>query len=136
MGRKQKTTNNVLNTIPIPTEKQKIARVLNGRGKNLFEIQFSDGNTTLCILPPKFRNLIWVKRETTERVSKVGGEIEHVLFSDHIKHLKYQEIWPRGFESQEEENSRHETDSEELFVNTNRHEIDDDTTTSSENEED
>ncbi|CAG8529191.1 17578_t:CDS:2 [Funneliformis caledonium] len=112
-------------------------RVLNGRGKNLFEIQFSDGNTTLCILPPKFRNLIWVKRgkETTERVGKVGGEIEHVLFSDHIKHLKYQEIWPQGFENQEEENSRQDTNSDELFVNTNRHEIGDDTTTSSENEE-
>ena len=62
MGRKQKTTNNLLKSIPLPTETQKISKVLNWRGKNLFEIQFSDGSITLCTLPPKFRNLIWVKR--------------------------------------------------------------------------
>ena len=62
MGRKQKITNNLLKSIPSPAETQKIAKVLNGRGKDLFEIQFSDGNVTLCTLPPKFRNLIWVKR--------------------------------------------------------------------------
>lgn len=62
MGRKQKTINQILTTNPIPTGSQRITRVLYGRGKNLHEVQFPEGNTTLCTLPPKFRNLVWVKR--------------------------------------------------------------------------
>ncbi|CAB4389625.1 unnamed protein product [Rhizophagus irregularis] len=143
MGRKQKTTNNLLKSVPLPTETQKISKVLNWRGKNLFEIQFSDGNTTLCTLPPKFRNLIWVKRGSyviinpineTERVNKIGGEIEHVLFPEHVKNFKSEGIWPQEFEIQDDDNnkivdSRNEntTNSDDLFVNTNRREIDYDT---------
>jgi hypothetical protein len=29
----------------------------------------------------------------TERVNKIGGEIEHVLFPEHVKHLKSEGIW-------------------------------------------
>ncbi|CAB4389624.1 unnamed protein product [Rhizophagus irregularis] len=132
MGRKQKTTNNLLKSVPLPTETQKISKVLNWRGKNLFEIQFSDGNTTLCTLPPKFRNLIWVKRGSyviinpineTERVNKIGGEIEHVLFPEHVKNFKSEGIWPQEFEIQDDDNnkivdSRNEntTNSDDLFI--------------------
>ncbi|RIA98976.1 hypothetical protein C1645_731185 [Glomus cerebriforme] len=150
MGRKQKTTNNLVKSISLPTERQKIAKVLNGRGKNLFEIQFSDGNITLCTLPPKFRNLIWVKRGSyviinpiseTERANKIGGEIEHVLFPEHVKHLKSEGIWPQEFEIHEENDKiiklRNEdtSNSDDLFVNTNRHGIDYDTSSSENDDE-
>lgn len=29
----------------------------------------------------------------TERVNKIGGEIEHVLFPEHVKHFKSEGIW-------------------------------------------
>ncbi|CAG8455680.1 2480_t:CDS:2 [Acaulospora colombiana] len=101
MGRKQKTTSQILTSNPIPTESQKISRVLGGRGKNLHEVQFPDGTITLCSLPPKFRNLVWVKRGSyviispseSENSSKIGGDIVHVLFPEHIKYLKSEGIW-------------------------------------------
>ncbi|CAG8452573.1 7306_t:CDS:2 [Scutellospora calospora] len=101
MGRKQKTTNQILTSDLIPTETQKIARVLGGRGKNLHEIQYCDGTVTLCTLPPKFRSLVWVKRGSyviiepseSDKIKKIGGEIVHVLFPGHVKHLKSEGIW-------------------------------------------
>jgi probable RNA-binding protein EIF1AD len=62
MGRKQKSANKILTTYPIPSDSQKIVRILNNRGKNLFEIEYPDRTTTLSILPSKFRNIVWVKR--------------------------------------------------------------------------
>lgn len=98
MGRKQ-TTREAEST-PELTPTQVIARVLGPRGKNMHEVQFADGRTSLAILPPRFRNLIWVKRghyvvldpeaTTTE---KLGGEIVHVLFPEHVKDLKAQGQW-------------------------------------------
>ncbi|RHZ66996.1 hypothetical protein Glove_303g83 [Diversispora epigaea] len=132
MGRKQKTANQILITNPIPTDSQRIARVLGGRGKNLHEVQLPEGNTSLCTLPPKFRNLVWVKRgsyaiispiESEKRENKIWGEIVHVLFPEHVKHLKSEGIWPVEFEEQKDSSSRGETvddDSDGLFVNTNR----------------
>ncbi|CAG8663886.1 27502_t:CDS:2 [Racocetra persica] len=131
MGRKQKTTNQILTSNLIPTKTQKIARVLGGRGKNLHEVQYCDGTITLCILPPKFRSLVWVKRgsyviiEPSESDKiKIGGEIVHVLFPEHVKHLKSEGIWPKEFESQEKipdqtRSSGNDSD-DQIFVNTNR----------------
>ncbi|CAG8741702.1 11113_t:CDS:2, partial [Acaulospora morrowiae] len=89
---------------------QKIARVLGGRGKNLHEVQLPNGTTTLCSLPPKFRNLVWVKRGSyviispfeSEKPNKIGGDIVHVLFPEHVKYLKSEGMWPIEFENQME----------------------------------
>jgi len=98
MGKKQ-TTRDAEST-PELTSSQVIARVLGPRGKNMHEVQFADGRTTLAVLPPRFRNLIWVKRghyvvldpEATT-AEKLGGEIVHVLFPEHVKDLKSQGQW-------------------------------------------
>ncbi|CAG8680522.1 10419_t:CDS:2 [Ambispora leptoticha] len=117
MARKQKTTNKLLTTTPLPTSNQKIARVLSSRGKNLFEVEYVDTanvtitnkSATLCRLPPKFRNLVWVKRGSfviitllnSDRASKnkIGGEIVHVLLTEHVKQLKLGDIWPKEFDN-------------------------------------
>ena len=39
-----------------------IAQVICSKGSNLFEIRVSGGDQGLGILPNKFRNLIWIKR--------------------------------------------------------------------------
>lgn len=98
MGKKQ-TTRDAEST-PELTDNQLVARVLGPRGKNMHEVQFADGRTSLAILPPRFRNLIWVKRghyvivdpEATA-TEKLGGEIVHVLFPEHVKDLKSQGKW-------------------------------------------
>ncbi|KAF0338878.1 nucleic acid-binding protein [Gigaspora margarita] len=146
MGRKQKTTNQILTSNIIPTETQKIARVLGSRGKNLHEVQYYEGTVTLCSLPPKFRSLIWVKRGSyviiepleSDKVKKIGGEIVHVLFPEHVKHLKSKGIWPKEFENQEvPDQTRPSGDDsdDQIFVNTNRIRNTDDDDNSSSDEE-
>ncbi|CAG8518737.1 5562_t:CDS:2 [Dentiscutata heterogama] len=147
MGRKQKTTNQILTSNLIPTETQKIARVLGSRGKNLHEVQYYDGTVTLCILPPKFRSLVWVKRGSyviieplePDKVKKIGGEIVHILFPEHVKHLKSEGIWPKEFENQEIPNQTRlsgDDSDDQIFVNTNRiRDAEDDNDNSSSDEE-
>ncbi|CAM0143067.1 hypothetical protein VKS41_006174 [Umbelopsis sp. WA50703] len=140
MGKKQ-TTRDAEST-PELTSNQVIARVLGPRGKNMHEVQFADGRTSLAILPPRFRNLIWVKRghyvivdpEATA-TEKLGGEIVHVLFPEHVKDLKAQGQWqvtPAEFDSNAQTNTKNDSSADkedgsdssdnddDLFVNNNR----------------
>nr|CAG8461187.1 2211_t:CDS:2 [Entrophospora candida] len=136
MGRKQKNANKILTTYPIPSDSQKIVRILNNRGKNLFEIEYPDGTTTLSILPSKFRNIVWVKRggyvimSPVESDNKIGGEIIHVLLPEHVKNLKSEGIWPKEFKNKDEplianndgDNDRLSRDDDsdnDIFVNLN-----------------
>ena len=32
------------------------------KGNHLYEVTLPDGTSTLCRMPPKFRNLVWIKR--------------------------------------------------------------------------
>lgn len=52
-----------LNSFPIPTEDEKIARVTELRGANICEIEYKpNGEKSLAQIPSKFRKLIWIKR--------------------------------------------------------------------------
>ncbi|KAF9179720.1 putative RNA-binding protein eif1ad [Haplosporangium sp. Z 767] len=137
MSRRKQVPADILTEVPELEEGQRFARVLATRGKNIHEVQFSDGEELLVNLPPKFRSLVWVKRgsyviiepaEEQDR-TKVGGDIIAVLFPDHIKHYKQVGIWPfkdhlststnAGNESEEESGSGSDDD-DDLFVNNNR----------------
>jgi hypothetical protein len=61
MGRKH-TERETLEALPLPNEQLCVARAGGSRGQNLHDVVFSDGNTGICTLPPRFRNVIWVKR--------------------------------------------------------------------------
>ncbi|KAJ3292962.1 putative RNA-binding protein eif1ad [Borealophlyctis nickersoniae] len=111
MGRRS-TAQAVLTDLPTPTPSQCIARVLEPRGGGVHEIYVPasetrpDSITTLASLPTKFRKLIWVKRgnyviaELIDTKSKIGAEIVHVLFPEHIKNLKRLGLWPKEFEEE------------------------------------
>ncbi|ORX47845.1 nucleic acid-binding protein [Piromyces finnis] len=154
--RRKRIANNILNEMPELKESQVIMRSLGPKGKNLHEAELPDGTVTLVTLPPKFRNLVWIKRgnyvivePSTERKNKLFGDIEFILFPEHIKHLKAEGKWPEEFntplnktneekkeeeEEEEEDNdddipknnnrqyyeSSSEEDDDDLFVNTNR----------------
>lgn len=64
MPRRKQATTDILTEVPELEEGQRFARVLGSRGKNIHEVQFEDGEDLLVNLPPKFRNLVWVKRGT------------------------------------------------------------------------
>ncbi|CAG8519982.1 3134_t:CDS:2 [Ambispora gerdemannii] len=123
MTRKQKTTNKLLTTTPLPSSDQKIARVLSSRGKNLFEI-------TAEISQFGLGSFVIISPSSPDRASKnkIGGEIVHVLLPEHIKQLKLENIWPKKFDSIDTQaltdNNNNileeEDDNDDLFVNTNR----------------
>jgi len=37
---------------------------MQAKGNHLYEVTLPDGTSTLCRMPPKFRNLVWIKRGT------------------------------------------------------------------------
>ncbi|KAG0223826.1 hypothetical protein BGW42_005514 [Actinomortierella wolfii] len=59
MSRRKQVSADILTDVPTLEEGQKFAKVLGPRGKNIHEVQYSDGEEVLVNLPPKFRNLVW-----------------------------------------------------------------------------
>lgn len=62
MGKKQTTSEWLNDDIPELADTQQFARVLGPRGNSQHEVEYTDGSQKLVVLPPKFRNLVWVKR--------------------------------------------------------------------------
>jgi translation initiation factor IF-1 len=101
------------------------------RGDGIWEIEFSNANTEcksdngsntsaseltgttsqnagmqteatqLCVMPPKFKKLVWIKRGSfvivqllpPQSISKVRYEIVTILLEKQIKYLKSQKLW-------------------------------------------
>lgn len=94
-----------------PTANQIIVRVTENRGQHIYSVELPSGETTLTLLPAKFRNTIWIKRgdyliiedeETATPEKNFSGKIrsliKYVLYADQIKHFKSTNNWPKLFE--------------------------------------
>ncbi|KAF4105073.1 probable RNA-binding protein EIF1AD [Onychostoma macrolepis] len=137
----------VLEDYVTPTEDQHIMRVLGSNGNNLHEAVSGSGERFLVSMPTKFRKNIWIKRgdfviiDPIKEGGKVKGEINFILYRDHIQYLRKLGVWPEGFQEdhassernegtpkerserkteEEEGDSDSEDDDSDLFVNTNR----------------
>ncbi|KAK7870262.1 hypothetical protein R5R35_000990 [Gryllus longicercus] len=111
-------------TLQVPTEQQKVVRVLAGRGNNLHEVEEPNGARYLASMPTKFRRHFWIKRgdfilvEPIPEGDKVKAEIALILTHDHQRFYRANGCWPQEFE---EINATKEVKGEEdLFVNVNR----------------
>ena len=57
-------------------------------------------------MPTKFRKNVWIKRgdfvlvSPIEEGDKVKAEIITILYKEQIKHIKNENLWPEGFETQ------------------------------------
>ncbi|KAL8600492.1 hypothetical protein ACOMHN_044957 [Nucella lapillus] len=91
----------------LPSGNQQIVKVTGGKGNNLHEVIDAFNNTFLVSMPTKFRKNIWIKRgdyviiDPIEEGDKVRGEIAHILFSDHIRDIQEEGLWPEAFEQGE-----------------------------------
>ena len=121
--RKSVTTNYLQTNISLE-EGDDIAKVVCSRGANLFEIEVSkDEKNGLGLLPNKFKNLIWIKRNdfvivtitsdvegvdgthdspvkasiTESQISLKRFEIKEILNAENIKALKTSNLWPLKF---------------------------------------
>jgi len=98
----------VLNSFPVPSELELVARVTELRGSNICEVQLPKGEKLLVQIPTRFRKTVWIKRGNFVIINrptnwdnlwyKVGAMVQHVLFSDHVKHLKTEGLWPPEFD--------------------------------------
>lgn len=61
MGKKQTARNQLDDDFEIEGN-QTYARSLGPRGNHQHEVEFIDGSKKLVTLPPKFRNVVWLKR--------------------------------------------------------------------------
>ena len=83
---------------------QAIARVKQGAGNNLYQLELPTGKTLLAELPARFRSTIWIKRGSfvcvdtstlADRDNKLGGEIMNVVRDERMwRKMSY---WPAEF---------------------------------------
>jgi probable RNA-binding protein EIF1AD len=99
-------TQKIVSECPIPSEKQKVVKVVELRGSNVCEVQDQEGSKFLVSFPSKFKKLIWIKRGDylivepfPEKISrgKIKAQVVHVLLPEHIAFLKKQSLWPNQF---------------------------------------
>eukprot|EP01027_Heterolobosea_sp_BB2_P009320 GEZU01013751.1.p1 GENE.GEZU01013751.1~~GEZU01013751.1.p1 ORF type:complete len:182 (+),score=65.77 GEZU01013751.1:95-640(+) len=113
--RKHVTAEITTNYPVLSKDTEKIVRVVATRGTNQVEVEACDGEKMLVMMPTKFRKLIWIKRGdyliidtdlSEENTGKIKGIIEHVLQTQHIKHLKKMNMWPEQFQQSASENAK------------------------------
>nr|CAB3241519.1 probable RNA-binding protein EIF1AD [Phallusia mammillata] len=94
----------MLENFDLPMPHQSIVQVQGTSGSNLHEVCTENGEKYLASLPTKFRKNIWIKRGDfvlTEPIlegDKVKGEIVRILYPQHIKIIKQENMWPKQFE--------------------------------------
>ena len=120
-GYRKSVTEAFLSSYPEPEADECVAKVKGSRGANVFEVDLFLGKAEtqtvqgkhLALLPKRFKNVIWVKRNdylivkrdmtpedvfraaTAEATSSVQQyEVVHVLSKDQMKHLKSIGKWP------------------------------------------
>ena len=122
-GYRKSVTEDYINSLPEPEDGEDLARVRGSRGAGIFEVEIlqnglpgSPMRVELALLPNRFKNVIWVKRndylivkDMTAGTSGGGGvleveaagggggvnfEVQHVLSKDQIKHIKSVGKWP------------------------------------------
>ena len=112
-GYRKGVTSDVLDSFPEPGPADSIVRVTGLRGTNIMEVLTAGGETSLAMLPTKFRKLIWVKRgdfvmctgtdgsadlETRDgKGGKVNFMVTHILYEQQKKHLVSKGMWPEVF---------------------------------------
>jgi len=121
-GYRKGVTDKYLNDLPLPNEEENefIAQISGSRGSNVFEVLLPPPNeSSLALLPTKFRKLIWVKvgtfvivRGGDKSCEVVGGSsgavnymIEHILGDDQISHIQEEGVWPPSFPLNESNSS-------------------------------
>ena len=116
----------------LPTEKQKICRIISSKGNNLHEVESSNETEEnfLVSMPPKFRKNVWIKRgdfvlvEPIEEGDKVKAEICRIISPEHQKEYEKNFVWPKRFTKKREHESdndqKSDSDDDDLPQNPNR----------------
>jgi len=145
-SRKHLITNVLTQEIEL-TKNQRIVKVIENKGQHIYLVELPSGDTTLTLLPAKFRNTIWIKRgdyviiEDEEVITpeknfsgKIRSIIKYILYTDQIKHLKSTNNWPQTWEDKNNINKKETnntiisdiSDEDNVYINPNRRYVEDD----------
>lgn len=70
---RKRVAQNVLDAVPEPKDHEKVVQMERAVGKHLYEVRFPNGELTLCRMPPKFRNIVYIKRGTWPSCAGIGA---------------------------------------------------------------
>jgi translation initiation factor IF-1 len=113
---RKSVTDSFLNDDYVPSEMERIVKVLGNRGDNTFEVQFESGDKALARMPKKFNKLIWVKTGDYTVIEKDNADVDeavkageakeqysinHILSKPNVKFLKSKGLWPMGLDGEE-----------------------------------
>ena len=97
----------ILTQFPEPTGEEKIAQVVEAKGRNLLEVEYSDGSRVLALIPAKYHKKVWIKNNNfiivhptvlPDATTKVLAIVRHPLLgSQDIQHLIDTNQWPPEF---------------------------------------
>lgn len=107
-------------------EVDRIGKILNNRGANIFDVQVtaSAEESIMVKLPNKFHKVVWVKVRDYVVIEEITSkdeipQIKYVLNKDHIKYLKKQGRWPDFLD-----NTLNETEQEDSKGKSNKSKYD------------
>lgn len=107
MSRQRKHIEEMLYHFPEPKDNEQIAKVIEAKGRNILEIEYSDQTRVLALIPAKYHKKVWIKNgnfvivEPTflpDSTSKVLAVVTHpFLTPEDIQNLVDTNIWPPEF---------------------------------------
>lgn len=124
------------NDYPEPGPGEVICKIVGSRGANVFEtVSDSSDEIELVILPRKFQNLIWVKRNDFVIIERGVDEdakdsssqtvmylIKHILGKDQINNLKKKGMWPAKFDESGRSRGGYADDMDMVYASENNEE--------------
>lgn len=97
----------MLDNFPEPKDNEQIAKVIEAKGRNIIEIEYSDETRVLALIPAKYHKKVWIKNgnfvivEPTilpDAASRVLAVVTHpFLTNEDIQHLIDTDRWPAEF---------------------------------------
>lgn len=95
----------VLSEKPKLEHGQKVARIVQSCGENIYEIEDEYAQNELYQLPKRLRHVafirrgsfVFVRRDNSRRAGKICGEIETVVLDRFLASLQKDNFWPKSF---------------------------------------
>lgn len=109
--RRRHRQHDVLSECPEFVTGQRVVRVTQAQGENIYEVITAEGEKALYRLPKRLRHVVYIRRgsylfvrdDTALAATKLCGEIEIVVLDTFLRTLQTQDFWPQQFKNEQKE---------------------------------
>jgi probable RNA-binding protein EIF1AD len=109
MSRRKRTQAPLFSATPDPPgPHQRFAEAVQVRGGNVVEVKLDDQTSTLCLIPSKFKNTVWIRNGSVVLIEQtvpegagaaITGSVAMVLTDHHVKYYTRQGLLPECFQA-------------------------------------